>query len=47
MKRKNKDFERMTITIPKETKEKIVKIADKEMRTVSNMIAFMIEKWDE
>lgn len=38
---------RISITIPKETKEKLEQIAKKEMRSVSNMIAFLIENYSK
>lgn len=36
---------RMSITIPRETKEKLERMAQKEMRSVSNMIAYLIETY--
>jgi len=40
-------FVRMTISLPEETKEKLDRIAKEEMRPVSNMIAYLIEKYDQ
>jgi len=40
------NYERMGISIPKETKKKLEKIAKQEMRSVSNMIAYLIEKYE-
>lgn len=39
-------FERMSISIPEETKTKLEQMAKKEMRSVSNMIAYLVEKYD-
>jgi predicted CopG family antitoxin len=36
---------RLNITIPKETVEKLKKIAEKEKRSLSNMITYLIEKY--
>jgi len=36
---------RLNITIPKETVEKLKKIAEKENRSLSNMITYLIEKY--
>jgi len=38
---------RMSITLPEETKNKVEKLAEKEMRSVSNMIAYLIERYEE
>jgi len=40
-------FERLNITIPKETKKKLERIAKKENRSQSNMITTLIERYDE
>lgn len=39
-------FERMSISIPEETKKKLENISKKEMRSVSNMIAYLVEKYN-
>jgi predicted CopG family antitoxin len=36
---------RLNITIPKETVEKLKKIAAEEKRSLSNMITYLIEKY--
>jgi len=38
-------YVRLNITIPKETVEKLKKIAEKEKRSLSNMITYLIEKY--
>jgi len=38
-------FVRMSISIPKETKQKLEEMAKKEMRSVSNMIAYLVETY--
>jgi len=38
---------KFNISLPKETKEKLDRIAKEEMRPVSNMIAYLIEKYDQ
>jgi len=38
-------YTRLNITIPKETVEKLKKIAEKEKRSLSNMITYLIEKY--
>ena len=38
-------FTRITISIPNKTKEKLEQLAKKEMRTASNMIAYLIENY--
>ena len=38
-------YMRLNITIPKETVEKLKKIAKEEKRSLSNMITFLIEKY--
>lgn len=38
---------RMSITLPKETKKKLEKMAKKELRSVSNMIAYLVERYEE
>jgi len=43
----HRTFERMSISIPKETKEKLEEIAKKEVRPKSNMIAYLIEQYYE
>lgn len=35
----------MSISIPEETKEKLEKIAKDELRSVSNMLAFLVERY--
>lgn len=37
---------RLNVTIPKESVEKLKKIAEKEKRSLSNMITFLIEKYE-
>jgi len=36
----------MSISIPKETKQKLEEMAKKQMRSVSNMIAYLIENYN-
>jgi len=36
---------KISVSIPKETKIKLEKIAQKEMRSISNMIAYLIEQY--
>lgn len=43
----NMSFVRMSISIPKETKEKLEHISKKEMRSVSNMLAYLVERYEE
>jgi hypothetical protein len=38
-------YTRLNITIPKETVEKLRTIAEKEKRSLSNMITFLIESY--
>jgi len=38
-------YTRLNITIPKETLEKLKKIAQDEKRSLSNMITYLIEKY--
>ena len=38
-------YTRLNITIPKETVEKLKKIAEKEKRSLSNMITYLIDKY--
>jgi len=38
-------FTRITISIPKETKKKLEELAKNEMRSISNMIAYLIENY--
>jgi len=38
-------YVRLNITIPKETVEKLKKIAEKEKRSLSNMITYLIERY--
>jgi predicted CopG family antitoxin len=38
-------YVRLNITIPKESVEKLKKIAEKEKRSLSNMITYLIEKY--
>jgi len=38
-------YTRLNITIPKETVEKLKKIAKEEKRSLSNMITYLIEKY--
>lgn len=40
-------FVRMTISLPEETKNKLERISKKEMRPVSNMIAYLVEQYEE
>jgi len=40
-------FVRMSISIPEETKEKLERISKKEMRSVSNMLAYLVERYEE
>ena len=37
---------RMSITLPKDTKEKLERIAKGELRSVSNMIAYLVETYE-
>ena len=39
--------DRMTITMPPEVKKKLERIAKKERRSLSNMIHYLIESYDE
>jgi len=39
-------YTRISISIPKETKEKLEQLAKKEMRTISNMIAYLVENYE-
>jgi len=41
----NMAYTRLNITIPKETLEKLKKIAENEKRSLSNMITYLIEKY--
>ena len=41
----NMAYARLNITIPKETVEKLKRIADKEKRSLSNMITYLIEQY--
>lgn len=43
----NMAFVRMSITIPKETKEKVEQLSKEQMRSVSNMIAYLIESYSK
>ena len=38
-------YARLNITIPKDSLEKLKKIAEKEKRSLSNMITYLIEKY--
>lgn len=38
---------RISVSIPDETKTKLEEMAKKEMRSVSNMIAFLIENYSK
>jgi len=38
-------YTRLNITIPKETVEKLKRIAKEEKRSLSNMITYLIEKY--
>lgn len=38
-------YTRLNITIPKETLEKLKKIAKEEKRSLSNMITYLVEKY--
>jgi len=38
-------FTRITISIPNKTKEKLEQLAKEQMRSVSNMIAYLIENY--
>jgi predicted CopG family antitoxin len=38
-------YSRLNITIPKETVEKLKKIAKEEKRSLSNMITYLIDKY--
>jgi len=38
---------KFNISLPKETKDKLERISKKEMRPVSNMIAYLIERYEE
>ena len=40
-------FTRITISLPEGTRETLKKIARKEMRSESNMIAFLIESYQQ
>jgi hypothetical protein len=40
-------FVRTSIALPIKTREKLEHIAKKEMRTLSNMIAFLIETYED
>lgn len=44
---KNMGFVRMSISIPDITKQKLESIAKKEMRTISNMIAYLVENYEK
>jgi predicted transcriptional regulator len=37
---------KISISIPEETKTKLEQIAKKEMRSISNMIAYLVEHFD-
>jgi len=39
-------YTRLNITIPKETVEKLKKIAEKEKRSLSNTITYLIERYE-
>jgi predicted CopG family antitoxin len=39
-------YVRLNVTIPKESVEKLKKIAEKEKRSLSNMITFLIDKYE-
>ena len=38
---------KLNISLPEETKKKLDRIAKKEMRPVSNMIAYLVESYNE
>jgi predicted CopG family antitoxin len=38
-------YTRLNVTIPKETVEKLRKIAEEEKRSLSNMITYLIDKY--
>ena len=38
-------YTRLNITIPKDSLEKLKEIAEKEKRSLSNMITYLIEKY--
>ena len=38
-------YTRLNITIPKETLEKLKKIAKEEKRSLSNMITYLVDKY--
>ena len=40
-------YDRINITIPKDVRAKLERIAEKERRTVSNMIAYLVEQYKE
>ena len=40
-------YERLNITMPKETKEKLKRIAKKEKRSHANMISVLIDRYEE
>ncbi|MBE3095141.1 MAG: ribbon-helix-helix protein, CopG family [Actinobacteria bacterium] len=39
-------YTRLNVTIPKETVDKLKKIAKKEKRSLSNMITYLIDKYE-
>ena len=43
----NRGSVKLNISLPIETKKKLDRIAKKELRPVSNMIAYLIEKYEE
>ena len=41
------DYIKVSLSLPKETKEKLDRIAKKEFRSLSNMVAYLIEQYEE
>ncbi len=40
-------YVKVSLSLPEETKEKLDHISKEEMRTMSNMVAYLIEKYEK